>query len=323
MRAAPARLPRLLAVLPLACSAACAGARSSGDTPPAALSLVPAGADRLFAVGGFEIPESVRHDPRRDRYFVSNVGRGETAKDNNGYISRLLPDGTVEARRFIAGGERGVVLHAPKGLYVSGDTLWATDIDAVRAFDARTGAPLASVDLSPLGARFLNDVAAGPDGSLYVSDSGLEFHPDGRVTHPGPDRVFRVRPDLRPEVAFDADSVRVPNGVAWDPAGGGRLIVASFSGSRPGLYAWRPGAAARAEQIAAGPGEYDGVEAIGGGRLIVSSQRDSAVHLVDRGVFTRLAGGLPNVGDIGLDRTRNRLLVPLLEAGRVEVWQLR
>lgn len=56
---------------------------------------------------------------------------------------------------------------------IVGDTLWVADIDAMRAFNKRTGAVIATVDLRPRGAVFLNDVAAGPDGALYITDTGL------------------------------------------------------------------------------------------------------------------------------------------------------
>ena len=39
-------------------------------------------------------PESARYDKDLDVWFVSNVNGTPSAKDNNGYISRLRPDGT-------------------------------------------------------------------------------------------------------------------------------------------------------------------------------------------------------------------------------------
>ncbi len=84
-------------------------------------------------------------------------------------------DGRMQRLRFIAGGTGGVVLHAPKGMAITGDTLWVTDLDAVRGFHRRTGRGSASIDLQPLGALFLNDITVGPDGALYVTDTGVRF----------------------------------------------------------------------------------------------------------------------------------------------------
>ena len=47
------------------------------------------------------------------------------------------------------------------------------DADAVRGFHRRSGAPLAAVDFSGVNPGFLNDVAAGPDGAVHVTDTGI------------------------------------------------------------------------------------------------------------------------------------------------------
>src|SRR5881296_227339 len=108
-------------------------------TPPPAPPAPPA--TKLATVEGFLTPESVLHDTAQDVYFVSNINGSPTTKDNNGFISRVRPDGAVENLKFIEGGHGGVTLNAPKGLAIRGDTLWVADIDMVRSFDAKTGAP--------------------------------------------------------------------------------------------------------------------------------------------------------------------------------------
>ncbi|HEY2905899.1 MAG TPA: hypothetical protein VGJ29_08345 [Vicinamibacterales bacterium] len=47
---------------------------------------------------------------------MSNINGEGTARDNNGYISRVAPDGRVLTARFIEGGHNAVTLNAPKGL---------------------------------------------------------------------------------------------------------------------------------------------------------------------------------------------------------------
>src|SRR5438034_5250950 len=165
-------------------------AQPAALTPPAP----PPGpvATKVGTVEGFLKPESVLHDTVQDIYFVSNINGSPTAKDNNGFISRVKPDGAVENLKFIEGGRTGITLNAPKGLALAGDTLWVADIDAVRAFNAKTGAPIDSVSLSKLGAVFLNDVVVVPTGALYVTDTGIRFDDVGNVLHPGPDRIFRI-----------------------------------------------------------------------------------------------------------------------------------
>ena len=69
-----------------------------------------------------------------------------------------------------------------------GDTLFVADIDAVRLFHRLTGAPLGARAIA--GAGFLNDVAVGSDGSVYVTDSGLQAGPQ-RFAPSGSDAVYR------------------------------------------------------------------------------------------------------------------------------------
>ena len=89
-----------------------------GSEPPAAPTTlggpVAIVATKVLSVEGFLTPESVFHDSAQDIYFVSNINGSPTAKDNNGFISRLRPDGAVENLKFIEGGKNGVTLNAPK-----------------------------------------------------------------------------------------------------------------------------------------------------------------------------------------------------------------
>src|SRR5512145_1137124 len=143
------------------------GATDTMPPPQVETAPVTPAATKVSVVEGFRTPESALHDAAQDIYLVSNINGRANARDNNGFISRVKPDGAVENLRFIEGGRNGATLNAPKGLALVGDTLWVADIDMVRAFDARTGAPLDSVDLAAHDAVFLNDVAVAVTGALY------------------------------------------------------------------------------------------------------------------------------------------------------------
>lgn len=295
-------------------TAACAPGDTAADAPPPA----PATPERAFTTEGFATPESVRWDSAGARWFVSNINGNPSAKDGNGFIERLGPDGArLDSVPFIAGGSNGVTLHAPKGMAIADGVLWVADIDAVRGFDVATGAPVASLELAALGAVFLNDVAATPDGKVYVTDTGIRFDAQGQMTHPGPDRVF-VLENRRVAEAVAFTGTPGPNGIAWDAAGKRFLVNAFGAGT---LFAWTPGAA-QVDSIGAGPGGGDGLEVLADGRVLYTSWADSALHVGVNGTFTALVKGLPDPADIGVDPARGIVAVPLFSANRVEFWRL-
>src|SRR5258708_11109132 len=150
-------------------------------------------ADTAFTVrDSFKTPESVLYDVAADVYLVSNINGTPVAKDNNGFIPRVSPDGRVLALRFIEGGKNGATLNAPKGMGIHGDTLFVADIDAVRMFSRTTGAALGARAVP--GATFLNDLDVAPDGAVYFSDSGLKPDFSSSGTH----AVYRLHPPRPP-----------------------------------------------------------------------------------------------------------------------------
>jgi sugar lactone lactonase YvrE len=300
--------------------AGCGGGRDAGDA---------AGADRTAAmdsgpmaaivltVDSLEAPEAARFDPELGVYFVSNINGSPLAKDGNGYISRLTRDGKVDALKFIAGGRGGANLYAPKGLAIKGDTLWVADIDAARAFDKRSGKPIATVNLAGK-AKFLNDAAVGPDGAIYFTDTGITDDGKGGMAHPGPDRVFRVE-GRKGTVALEFKDKPGPNGITWDSASS-KFVIVAFQGTS--IYHWAPGDSVPTV-AAEGPGMMDGIEALGDGRFVVSTWTDSSLFVLQDGKITKLVGGLPGAADIALDRERGRIAVPLLLDNRVEFVDLK
>lgn len=303
-----------IAVMATIFAAACSGEKAA-PKPAGAGAVDSTAPGRMATITGFKAPESVRYDSAADVFFVSNINGSPLDKDGNGFISRVKPDGANDSLHFIAGGRDGVTLNAPKGLALIGDTLWVTDIDAVRAFNARTGAPVTTVDLSSFHALFLNDICVGGDGALYVTDMGVRMSGDSMVHPPGADRIFRIAPDHRATIALATDSLQRPNGITWD-ATGKRFIVVPY-GKVPQILAWRPGTP-QPVIIGYGSGEYDGVEILADRRLIVSSWADSSVSIRDGNTATVIKQ-LPSPADIGIDTRRMHLAVPLLTKDRLDI----
>jgi dipeptidyl aminopeptidase/acylaminoacyl peptidase len=261
-------------------------------------------------------PESARYDRDLDVWFVANINGAPLQKDNNGYISRLRPDGTPYTVKFIEGGKKGVTLNAPKGLAINGDTLWVADIDFARAFNKRTGALIANVSTKGR-AKFLNGATVGGDNAVYMTDTGVLFGPNGDVSHPGPDQVFRIT-RAGAEAVLTSPKLEGPNGIAWDSQNR-RFIIVSFLGK--GIFGWKPGDK-EVETIGSGPGQHDGVTFLPDGRLLVTSWTDSSLFVLENGRAQKVASKVPSPADIDVNPKDSRVAVPLLMENRVEYWEL-
>ncbi len=293
--------------------AGCAGKET--PKPPAETAAAPDTTARVTTTDGFSTPESVLWDAGQGVWFVSNINGSPVAKDGNGFISRLMADGMIDSLHFIQGGRGGVTLNAPKGLAIIGDTLWVTDIDAVRGFDRKTGAPVASIDVGKQ-AHFLNDIAVGPDATLYFTDTGVILNAKGAFDHPGPDRIYALK-DRRVTVAAEGDWLGRPNGLTWDPAAN-RFLVVPFGATT--VVGWAPGAA-KGDSLGTGAGMEDGVEILDGVPLI-TSWADSTVFALSGGMPHALIHGVNSPADIGLDASKRLLAIPLFLENRVEFWHV-
>jgi sugar lactone lactonase YvrE len=268
-------------------------------------------ADSLTIADGFATPESVLHDPGEDVYFVSNIHGDPLGRTGDGFISRVRPDGTIEAARWVDGAADGVTLHAPKGLALKGDTLFVADIDTVRAFHRRTGESLGGYGVP--GATFLNGLAVGPDGTLYISDSGLTtgFAPSGT------DAVHAIR-NGRAEAIARGDELARPNGLVVD---GNDVIMVPFGSSS--VFRIAPG---QPPQVMAElpAGELDGIVRLDDGSYLISSWAGQAIYRLhpDGRVETAIEG-VQAPADIGYDAQRHRVLIPLFMDDRVEVRTIR
>lgn len=300
------------ALLPLMLLVLSGCAKKEAAVPEAAAPAAPA---KVSEATGLSTPESVLWDAEQQVWFVSNIDGSPVAKDGNGFISRLTADGAIDSLHFVMGGRGGVTLNAPKGMALVGDTLWVTDIDAIRGFDRKTGALVATVELGAQ-AKFLNDAVTGPDGTVYITDTGVGLDEKGNFIHPGPDRIFALK-GRTATVAAEGDWLERPNGIAWDGANN-RYLVVPFGGNA--LLGWAPGAA-KGDSLAAGPGMQDGVEILNG-QTLVTSWADSSVFVMDPAGPRKLITGVNSPADLGADQVRGLVAIPLFLENRVEFWRV-
>ncbi len=283
--------------------------------PAAARAVAPAAAPgkALFRIVGFRTPRSVLHDLEADVYLVSNVNGDPAAADDddNGFISRVSPDGQVLDLKWIDGvGDDDLLLSAPMGMAITGSKLWVADRNKVHAFDARTGHHEATYKIPQ--ATSLADVAV-VEGAVLVSDNGSELAGG----------LFRIRASRRPTPAPyltpDQPGTSHPQGL-YAPGDGSLWVTA-------GRELYRVVGGRRTAGGALPSGALDGIVGLPGGELLVASHdgvifrgrpqpnRDGTLEVT----WTALFADLQTPSDIGYDARRNRVLIPLVLANAIEI----
>jgi DNA-binding beta-propeller fold protein YncE len=110
-------------------------------------------------------PESVAYAPKQNVLFVSNINGNPTQKDQNGFISKVSPNGSIIELNWVTG------LNAPKGIAISNNNsrLYVSDLTDLVEIDINNGKIIKRFNAP--GSTFLNDVVSDNQGNIYVSDT--------------------------------------------------------------------------------------------------------------------------------------------------------
>ena len=106
--------------------------------------------------------ESALFDTARNRIYVTCGNSAPSAKDGDGFIALLNPNGDIEDLQWVTG------MDAPKGMAQINDMLYVSDVDQIRVINLETARIERTIPVP--GAEFLNDVCT--DGTqIFISDS--------------------------------------------------------------------------------------------------------------------------------------------------------
>lgn len=239
--------------------------------------------------------ESVLFDAGRNTLYVSNIVGEPGGKDGNGFISKVSLDGKITNLQWATG------LDAPKGMGLSNNSLFVTDIDRIVEIDAETGKTIKSYPIT--GAQFLNDITVDANGTVYATDSNVGF-------------IVQISEG---KVSMWAENLEGPNGILAD---GDRLLMAGWdSGTLNVIDPATKAVSRKAEGIE----HPDGIVAVGDGSYLVSTW-DGMVHHVDGdGQITKLLdtreSGI-NAADIEFVKDKNLLLIPTFFKNSVAAYEL-
>ncbi|MEJ0054361.1 MAG: hypothetical protein WDN75_01120 [Bacteroidota bacterium] len=240
--------------------------------------------------------ESVIYDTDNDVLYVANINGAADAKDGNGFISKVGLDGKVSDLNWVTG------IDAPKGMGIYGGKLYVADIDRVHEIEISSGKILNTYKAE--GAKFLNDVATGPDGKVYVSDSGagevlvLENGTIGKLmtNTPNPNGLF-----------VDGNSLMI---ALWDA----RTLNSIDLGSKA------------ITQKADSLENPDGIEAVGDGGYFVSSW-NGMVHYVSpewkRTLVLDTRADSIGAADIEYIPSKKLLLIPTFYKNTVAAYEVK
>lgn len=240
--------------------------------------------------------ESVCYDSERNVLYVSCINGNPVAKDNNGFIAKVNLEGNITEKEWVTG------LNAPKGMGLYKNSLFVTDIDRVVKIDLLSGRILKTFPVE--GAKFLNDIAIGPDGSIYISDMSAN-------------KIIVIRDEGKPEVFLDNEDIKSPNGLLTE---GEYLLI----GTKDGIYRARfdTGKTLRIISI---DGGIDGLKADGNDSYIISDWKGK-VQLVST---TEKPVVLLNTSDQGINAadleyipSKKLLLIPTFSNNRVMAYRL-
>ncbi len=241
-----------------------------------------------------KVPESVYFDAKRKVLYVSNIDGEPWGDDKKGSIGKVGLDGRVVAAEWITG------LSAPKGMAVHGNNLYVGDMSNVVVIDLEKGAIAKRIAVP--NAKGLNDVAATPDGVIYVSDS------------PGK-KVFMIK-DGKPSLFLD--NLKGPNGLLFHR---GELLVADGTGAH------KVGKDGKLTQISGSmEGVLDGLEPISENEYLLSTWQGTIYYIGNDGsneIILDTREQKINAADIGYDPAKRIVYVPTFFKNSVVAYELK
>lgn len=242
---------------------------------------------------GLKTPESVLYDAGSNSIFVSNINGQASEKDGNGFISILEIDGKMKNLNWVTG------LNAPKGLAIYNGNLYVADIDELVVINIKEARITDKIKLE--NAKFLNDVTASEDGTIFVTDMR--------------DNKIYVLENGKLTLWLEDQLISNPNGL-W--AENGKLYIGTGQILQADIKT------KEIQVLVNDCGGIDGIEKLKDGNFIYSNWK--GLIFITKGVKSiQLLDTVDkqNTADIDFVPGKNMVLVPTFLANSVEAYLLK
>lgn len=252
-----------------------------------------------------DAPEAAFWHAESRTWFVSNLGGGlSLARDGFGWLTRYDENGTLLDARWIEG------MDAPTGIAAVGNLLYVADRAGIHEIDVQRAKVLRTIEIP--NSKFLNDVAAAPNGDLYVSDFEAN-------------RIYRLNKERKAEVWLEGDELENPNGLIVN---GNYLIIATwgpmtdpstFAVKRPGTLLKADIATRKLSPIGEGHpiASFDGVIAIGEEYFATDWPSGRLLRISEEAVVREVLTGFDQLADLGYSPERRTVAMPVMSDSRL------
>jgi DNA-binding beta-propeller fold protein YncE len=257
----------------------------------------------LKEIEGFHVPECFVVDESTGLIYVSNVvtsQEGYWDDDHNGFISLLDNKGNIKELKWLAGTEK-MPIHAPKGMTIFDGYLYFTDNSKLKRVLLTDINTIEVIDLP--ATKNLNDLATDGE-SVWVTETALS-------------KIYNVDTD------GNYREIPAPKSINGITCWNGLLFGVSWDLHE--VYELDP--AGTKAPIPFGVAEHftnlDGIEVLDDGTFIVSDFNGNKVAAIDddRKTVTVLAE-IKSAADIGIDRERHVLYVPMFLTTKASVYKI-
>lgn len=252
-----------------------------------------------------DAPEAAFWHPESRTWFVSNLGGGlSLERDGYGWLSRYDENGKLINAQWIKG------MDAPTGIASVGNLLYVADRSGIHEIDVNQAKILRKIEIP--NAKFLNDVAAAPNGDLFVSDFEAN-------------RIYRLNSERKAEVWLEGENLQNPNGLIVD---GDYLIIATWGPmTDPATFAVKyPGTLIKAnlstrELTLIGKGQpiasFDGVVVVGEEYFATDWPNGRLLRISADGTVREVLSGFYQLADLGYNPDKKIIAMPVMSDNRL------